>query len=523
MPLSRRWLVFYTRTLPCLLVLEVAMHPPMSLLEKLQHAWFEKEPPDLRAFLKEGADVEQLAAMVLLDMERRWSRAHGLSHDPSEDSREHPQPLPRLPVVEDYLKTFVGVLDFDADRLCQLLGEEYWIRLQWNQCPSHEEYVARFPELATRLLPLLREIDGQFVPSDVQGSLVEVDARLAGTIALKKEDTLPDEASLKRGSSGKRVFGEYELLEELARGGMGVVYKARQVKANRIVALKMILSGQFANEEDVRRFHAEAQAAAKLEHPNIVPIYDVGECDGQHYFSMAYVKGQTLKELVADGPLPSGRAARFAELISDAVGYAHSQGIVHRDLKPANVIVDLGDNPRVTDFGLAKELDADSDLTATGQVMGTPSYMPPEQAAGKIDQIGPRSDVYALGAILYELLTGRPPFQAASVLDILNAVLHQDPVPPRTLNPALERDLETICLKCLQKSMDGRYVDCAALSADLRRYRAGEPIRARPVSSLERLLRWCRRKPTAAGLWGVSFAAVLMTVGLSLYFTAHLT
>ncbi len=251
-----------------------------------------------------------------------------------------------------------------------------------------------------------------------------------------------------------RYFGDYELLEEVARGGMGVVYRARQVSLNRPVALKMILAGQLAGADDVRRFHIEAEAAAGLDHPGIVPIYEIGEHDDQHFFSMGFVDGKSLAARVAEGPVSAREAADLTKQVAEAVQFAHERGVIHRDLKPANVLLDAQGRPKVTDFGLAKKLQADSGLTHTGQVMGTPSFMPPEQADGK--NVGPPADVYALGAILYCLLTGRPPFQAATPLDTLLQVIGQDPVPPRQLNATVPADLETIALKALQKEKPAR-------------------------------------------------------------------
>jgi predicted Ser/Thr protein kinase len=292
--------------------------------------------------------------------------------------------------------------------------------------------------------------------------------------------------------------GQYQLLGEIARGGMGVVYKACDRKLNRIVALKVTRAGHIASGDEAKRFQGEAEAAAKLDHPHIVPIYEVGEVDGLQFISMAFIEGRSLTERVATGPLPPREAAAILRPVADAVAYAHTRGVIHRDLKPGNIMLDAAGQPRVTDFGLAKRTDADSSLTQAGQVIGTPSYMSPEQAEGKNEQVGPLADVYALGTTLYCLVTGRPPFQSASVVETLKQVTEREPVAPHFLNPAVDRDLETICLKCLQKTPERRYASAAAVSEDLQRYLARRPIQARPVGGLEILIRWCRRNPLAA-------------------------
>jgi len=306
-----------------------------------------------------------------------------------------------------------------------------------------------------------------------------------------------------------RYFGDHEITREIARGGMGVVFQARQISLNRLVALKMILAGQLADDTDVKRFYTEAEAAANLDHPGIVPIFEVGQHEGQHYFSMGFVEGQSLSQRLADGPLPPRQAAELIGRVSEAIEYAHQRGVIHRDLKPANILLDQNGNPRVTDFGLAKKVKGDSGLTGSGQIMGTPSYMPPEQAGGPRGEVGPPADVYALGATLYALLTGRPPFQAASVMDTVIQVISDEPVPPRRLNPAVDRDLETICLKCLEKVPARRYATAAALGEDLRRFLAGEPVLARPIGAPARCWRWCRRRPVVAGL-GTAVAALIL-------------
>jgi WD40 repeat protein/tRNA A-37 threonylcarbamoyl transferase component Bud32 len=301
---------------------------------------------------------------------------------------------------------------------------------------------------------------------------------------------------------------EYELLEEIGRGGMGVVFKARHVRLQRTVALKMILGGTLAHADDRQRFDTEAAAAAQLQHPGIVALYETGTHEGQPYFSMEYVSGSSLGQRVAAGPLPGRLAARYLEQTARAVHYAHDHGVLHRDLKPANVLLDEHDQPKITDFGLAKLLRTDSGQTRTGAVIGTPSYMSPEQAAAQKD-LGPACDVYSLGAILYELLTARPPFRGETALATLTMVAEADPVPPRLLNPKVDADLETVCLKCLEKDPGRRYASAAALADDLTRYLDGEPITARRLGRLGRALKWCRRKPAAAALLAVSAAAVL--------------
>ncbi|MFO0979315.1 MAG: serine/threonine-protein kinase [Planctomycetaceae bacterium] len=307
-----------------------------------------------------------------------------------------------------------------------------------------------------------------------------------------------------------RYFGDYELIDEIARGGMGVVYRARQVNLNRTVALKMILSGHLATETDIQRFRAEAEAAANLDHPGIVPIFEIGQHDGQHYFSMGFIDGQSLSQRVKDGPLEPKLAADLTRKIAEAIAYAHEKGVIHRDLKPANVLLDSVGEPRVTDFGLARRMESDSGLTKTGSVMGTPSYMPPEQAAGRTSEVGVLADVYSLGAMLYCLLTGRPPFQAATPAETMRQVMDQEPVSVVSLNSGIPRDLETICHKCLQKDPAKRYQGARELAEDLGRWQRGEPITARAVSTTERVIRWVRRNPIIAGLSTATVIAILI-------------
>ena len=306
-----------------------------------------------------------------------------------------------------------------------------------------------------------------------------------------------------------RYFGDYELIGELARGGMGIVYLGRQTSLDRRVAVKLLLYGGFSSPAFVERFRTEAAAAARLQHPGIVAIYEIGEHEGHHFFSMEYVPGENLAQRTARQPPAPLEAAEILREVAEAVHFAHTQGILHRDLKPANILLDLSGRVRVTDFGLAKRLDRDSELTTTGEVLGSPCFMAPEQVAGNSERVGIGADVYGLGAMLYYLLTGRPPLQAATVAATLALVVRGEPVSPRNLNPSVPRDLETICLKCLSKAHTGRYATADALAADLGRFLQGEPILARPVGLPERFWRWSRRRPALAGLMGASFALVL--------------
>ena len=330
---------------------------------------------------------------------------------------------------------------------------------------------------------------------------------------------LPDADSTSGGGAASEMtdravpaIAGYEILGELGRGGMGVVYRARQVRLNRPCVLKMILGGAHAGAEAAARFLAEAEAVARLQHPNIVQIHHIGEADGLPFFELEYVDGGSLDRRLDGTPWPARRAAELIESLARGVAEAHRLGIVHRDLKPGNILLAADGTPKITDFGLAKSLAADSGLTRTDSIMGSPGYMAPEQAEGKTKQVGPLADVYALGAILYELLTGGPPFRGTTALETLDQVKNAEPVPPSRLVPGLPRDVETIALKCLQKEPGKRYDSAAALAEDLRRFLGGEPIVARPVPFWERAWRWCRRHPAPAALT----AAVVLVAALGL-------
>jgi serine/threonine-protein kinase len=400
------------------------------------------------------------------------------------------------------------------------LLERYLEDLHAGRRPDRAALLAQRPDLAG-LLDCLESLHA-LVPA----------AAAPEPAAPEEAQTLsPSQVGTELAPAGEfpRRFGKYELLGELGRGGMGVVYKARQLDLDRVVAVKMILASSLASPDQVRRFVAEARAAARLHHPHIVQIHEVGEQNGQHFFAMEFVEGQSLADRLRAGPLPPEAAARCLRDVARAVEHLHQHGIVHRDLKPANILLDgrfsvfdfrledneagakgsaiqnrqskienpLG-NPKIADFGLAKIREGEAALTSTGVIVGTPSYMAPEQAAGRNEQVGPVSDVYALGAILYELLTGRPPFRESTPLDTLVQVLEGEPVPPRQLAPAVPRDLELVCLKCLEKRPEDRYQSAAAVADDLDRFLGGEGVEARPYRLGQRLQRWTRREPALA-------------------------
>ncbi len=346
------------------------------------------------------------------------------------------------------------------------------------------------------------------------GQIVEGLAMTSGatTVALRKSS--PPIAS----SPLPRPFDRFELVEELGRGGMGVVYKAWDPELQRHVALKMILRGQHASPEDVARFRQEAKSAAGLTHPNIIPVYHVGECEGQAFFCLKFIAGPTLAKVVADGPLPQRQAAEILRDIARAVQHAHEHGVMHRDLKPSNVLLDDQRRPLVTDFGLAKRLVGDPSITGTGAILGTPSYMAPEQAEAN-GTPSPASDIYSLGAILYELLTGRPPFLASSPVDTLLLVRSEEAVRPKLLNPNIDLDLELICRKCLEKTPSHRYPSAAALATDLDAFLMGEPVSARTSSVVYLVTRFFRDTHNAPVLenWGLlwmwhSLALLLLCV-----------
>lgn len=408
----------------------------------------------------------------------------------------------------------------------ELLSLEVEYRVDRGEAPACDEYLQRFPGHAAAVHELFDRLESAETKS--------IAATRGGQ--RRTAGSLP-------GGEGMQAWGNYELLQMLGRGGMGVVYKARQLSLNRIVALKMIVSGQLASDDEVRRFYAEAEAAAHLDHPGIVRVYEVGRHEGCHFYSMAFVEGESLADRLAAGPLPPRDAAALLLQAAEAMAHAHEQGVIHRDLKPSNILLHRrpptrisGPGPdtpsdasasavraMITDFGLAKRIESPSDLTVTGDVLGTPSFMSPEQAAGRTGDVGPPADIYSLGATLYAALTGRPPFQSADVAQTLRQVIEREPVSPRQLNGAVDRDLETICLKCLEKTASNRYATAADLADDLRRYLDRRPILARPITRVARLGRWCRRNPGVALLAGALLLTLVAGAVVSSVFAVRAT
>ena len=354
---------------------------------------------------------------------------------------------------------------------------------------SREEWLARYPAFRNDLRDFFEAED-----------LTRRATRAAG----RASDLTPIERV--------RIFDDFELLEEIGRGGMGIVYRARQKSLNRIVALKTIMAAHLATQEQVSRFHTEAVSAARLKHPHVVTVYQVGEYQAQPFFCMEYVEGQSLREVISGQPLELKRAARYLKAVAEAIQYAHEQGVQHRDLKPSNILLDSTDQPQITDFGLARLVEEETTrITVSGVVLGTPSYMPPEQAEARRGQMSERSDVYSLGAILYEMISGVPPFRGRTRSEILAQVVMSEPIPPRAINPKVPPDLETICLRCLEKEPARRYPPAGELAADLERFLEEVPVYAQPVATAEKVWRWCRRQSSI-----VRLKTKLATVGLIL-------
>jgi tetratricopeptide (TPR) repeat protein/tRNA A-37 threonylcarbamoyl transferase component Bud32 len=472
-----------------------------------ESAWREGRPEPIERFLPPEDDARHLATLeelVHIELEFTWKSWRAAPHDAPTISpaRAPTQTSVGPPRVESYLKRFPRLNQ--PEIVLRLLEQEHLARANWGDRPSLEEYRERFPDI---------------IPPDWQPTVVAPDRDDWETIRAGAviEPDVPDLP---------RLFGNYELLDVIGRGGMGIVYRARQVAADRTVALKVVRRDYLESvARDTKasaldRFHQEVQATARLEHKNIVSVYEVGDVDGEPFFSMRYIEGRSLAEILRDGPIPNREAATYMADVAQAVAAAHRQDILHRDIKPQNILIDAeADRPLVADFGLAKVLSSNEDLTQSGDIMGSPPYMSPEQARDS-SKVTTRSDIYALGATLYHVLTGRPPFQAATALETMLLVTDQEPVPPRQLNPAIDRDLETICLKCLEKEPARRYESATALADEFRQYLDNKPIVARPVGTVGRAVRWCRRNPVTATL--ITSTAAFLILALVATFVGYI-
>jgi WD40 repeat protein/serine/threonine protein kinase len=475
--------------------------------QRLHLLWGQGQRPDVQQFLAGAGPLPaaEVAAVLLVDQRERWRIGE------------------RIP-AEDYLSLYPHHCA-DPEYGLELVYGEYLLCEQRGEIPDVTGYLRRFPQYAIRFKHQVEMHEAMKASSQaVSRHLHDRTYSLPSSIEVQKA---------KPAASGSPTIPGYEILSILGRGGMGIVYKARQVHLKRLVALKMILGGSSATDRELARFRIEAEAVACLQHPNIVQIHEIGEHEGLPYFSLEFVDGGSLAQQLNGTPQLAQFAAQLVETLARAMHVAHEHGIIHRDLKPANILFqrsEVGNQksgeaarsassgprpltsdfcPKITDFGLAKQLDSPSGQTRSGDVVGTPSYMAPEQALGQVHEIGPRTDVYALGAVLYEMLTGRPPFQGETPVETLLLVAGEEPVPPRRLQPRVALDLETICLKCLEKDPRKRYDTALELADDLGRFLRQEPILARPVGRGEHLWRWCRREPVLATVTGLLLFAVL--------------
>ncbi|MBL8797435.1 MAG: protein kinase [Planctomycetia bacterium] len=424
--------------------------------------------------LAQGLDGPELAALVRADQRRRWNRRDRVRS-------------------EQYLAEFPS-LNGDENAVLDLICNEIQLSEEAGQSVNAQDFILRFPgyeRQITRQLDLRKQLAQS--AADSPGETIASSPGVPVAEIVGEFEEVP-------------IIAGYEMIRELGRGGMGVVYQAKQTALDRVVALKMIRAGVHAGGEERLRFRIEAEAVARLRHANIVQVYEVGEADGRPYIALEYLDGGSLETKLENQPLKPRDAAQLLAVVARGMHAAHLRGIVHRDLKPANILLAADGTPKIADFGLAKKLDAVRQ-TQTGVVMGTPSHMSPEQARGA-QEIGPATDVYGLGAILYEMLTGRPPFDGGNSVETLLQVMHRDPDRPSSIRPHLPRDLETICLKCLEKQPEKRYLTALELAEDLERFLRHEPIQARPIRWPERTWRWCRRQPG----WATLAASLILTL-----------
>jgi serine/threonine protein kinase/WD40 repeat protein/Tfp pilus assembly protein PilF len=455
-------------------------------LRALWAQWRQQQCPDFDVFVGPAGHLtaDQALALLRYDQQARWRSGE------------------RLP-AEVYLQRY-RLLQEDAEAGLLLVYSEFALRQELGETPALEEYFARFPHYREGLQQqhALNQALRAGMPSELP-TMVPPPVRTEGV----------GEPAEPSGAAPFPAIPGYEIVVELGRGGMGVVYQAWQTDLHRLVALKVLLAGANAGAQELARFRIEAEAVARLQHPHIVQIYEVGQHDRHPYMALEYVEGGSLATKLVGTPLAVRQAAHVVETLARTMHYAHQRGIVHRDLKPANILLTADGAVKITDFGLAKIVVGGEMQTQTGLILGTPSYMAPEQAAGKAKAVGPAADVYALGAILYEMLTGRPPFRAETPLETLHQAQEDEPISPSRLQPKLPRDVATVCLKCLQKEPGRRYPTAAALAEDLRRFLAGEPITARPVGTLEHTWRWCLRNSVLAAL-STCVAALLLSVAI---------
>lgn len=476
-----------------------------ELLDDFDRQWQEGFAPGILDFIasfekKELARDERrylLIESLRIDIEYRWNRLDESTGLVEHNARKATS-LPQRPLIEDYLRVLRLNDDMSPSELADLIKDEFRARCLSGHSVELEEYRERFPALPSGFESQLKNISKQLQAQQTPSGVDQMFGFTTAHSSAFSSGSIPPAGV---------EFGGYLVLDRIGSGAMGLVFHARQSRPGRDVALKVIRSGAFATRAEIRRLYREAEAAARLDHKGIVPIYEVGREGPLHYFSMAYVDGSDLERIVRDRPMSPADAASLLASVADAVHYAHEQGVVHRDLKPGNILVGRDGQPRVTDFGLARQFAADERLTVQGEVLGTPGYMPPEQAAGESRNVNAAGDIYSLGAVLYRIVTGRPPFQAATQLETIQQVLENDPVSPRLLNRAIPRDLENIILKCLEKDPARRYRTAQDLVEDLGRFLRGDPTAARPLGPIKQLLRTIRRNPRP----------VLLALGITLF------